>query len=232
MLQIPTVNVHDHKSLEAMTNKFADLMDLSESRKHLDRFFGKFACHTSPPADRQVTGAGDQRAVDRRALAQAHAGAGAPASAECCSDFSCATALRSPPSTASPTHCQEDGARQCEEVSASAASDLQQDDVAKPCRAVVAPKHQLVSRRDGPGGAQKARRLLCTQEGSSRCTSGDAVPSSVPTDVCDLCGEASQCRCEVLFDEEDVCDKFDVSDDEDGLDEAAVVGVEGGAAWI
>jgi hypothetical protein len=35
------VNVTDHKSLSAMADKFADLMDLSESRKHLDHYFKK-----------------------------------------------------------------------------------------------------------------------------------------------------------------------------------------------
>lgn len=36
---IPTVNVSDTASFDRMIAKFADLMDLSESRKHIDRFF-------------------------------------------------------------------------------------------------------------------------------------------------------------------------------------------------
>lgn len=36
---IPTVNVSDSASFDRMIAKFADLMDLSESRKHIDRFF-------------------------------------------------------------------------------------------------------------------------------------------------------------------------------------------------
>lgn len=36
---IPTVNVTDSASFDRMIAKFADLMDLSESRKHIDRFF-------------------------------------------------------------------------------------------------------------------------------------------------------------------------------------------------
>jgi hypothetical protein len=36
---IPTVNVTDTESFDRMIAKFADLMDLSESRKHIDRFF-------------------------------------------------------------------------------------------------------------------------------------------------------------------------------------------------
>jgi hypothetical protein len=38
-MQIPTVNVHDKASTEAMIAKFADLMDLSASKKHIDRYF-------------------------------------------------------------------------------------------------------------------------------------------------------------------------------------------------
>lgn len=38
-LQVPTVNVHDRESADRMIAKFADLMDLSESRKHIVRFF-------------------------------------------------------------------------------------------------------------------------------------------------------------------------------------------------
>lgn len=36
---IPTVNVSDTASFDRMIAKFADLMDLSESKKHIDRFF-------------------------------------------------------------------------------------------------------------------------------------------------------------------------------------------------
>ena len=49
-VQIPTVNVKDQASMDAMVNKFADLMDLSESKKHLDFFFRASAASPAAPS--------------------------------------------------------------------------------------------------------------------------------------------------------------------------------------
>lgn len=49
---VPTVNVTDADSFDRMIAKFADLMDLSESRKHIDRFF----VPKSPKTDTPVAG--------------------------------------------------------------------------------------------------------------------------------------------------------------------------------
>ena len=46
-LQVPTVNVHDAESTDRMIAKFADLMDLRESKKHIDRFFQSSAAGPS-----------------------------------------------------------------------------------------------------------------------------------------------------------------------------------------
>jgi hypothetical protein len=45
---IPTVNVTDTESFDRMIAKFADLMDLSESKKHIDRFFVAKAAKAEP----------------------------------------------------------------------------------------------------------------------------------------------------------------------------------------
>lgn len=198
-----------------MANKFADLMDLSESRRHLDHFFRKFACSKPEPVAASGAVTASQRASDTPA-AQARSPEAAGASAECCqSEFSCSTAAHSPPGSAGPAQSRGhvDAGRFEAASSDSAAAEAHQGNAdARTDGAHVGTgcKHTLDAERAGVSGVHKARRLSCAAE-SAMCGRAGNVAAH---DTCELCGEASRCECEVLFDEEDVCDEYDVSDDE------------------
>jgi hypothetical protein len=212
--------VHDAASTDAMVAKFADLMDLSESKKHIDRFFQP-RCSTSSA---EVSAATDAAAPDAAA---------APDLPHADEQVACATGLVE---QSAPEACTKERVGSCNLQAARSHASCESSGIHDNCIAILpdvrAAAPPALARADArqaagsPSGSPTASTQpespSCCRPSKRHCMDGAmgaatvnkeggeecGAQGKINSERCELCCERFPCACMDVS--EDVCCTFDI----------------------